>query len=64
MYEYSEKSTAQMSEDGTFVEKIIIKNENLVPLILFCLSNVTSLNLEFTQFENGTFYLLNIINFI
>lgn len=64
MYENYEESTAQMSEDGTFVEKINIKNQNVVPLILFCLSNLTSLEIDNTPFENGMFSLLNIINFI
>ncbi len=56
MYEYDEKSRVKMSEDGTFVDWITIKNEDLVPLSLFCLSNVTSLGIELTPFDNGTIF--------
>ncbi len=63
-YDADDKTTAQISQDGTFVESITIKNEDLVPLSLFCLSNVTSLRILFTPFENGMFCLLNVRNFI
>ncbi len=56
-YGNNEKSVVKMSEDGTFVEWITIMNEDLVPLSLFCLSNVTSLGIILTPFENGIRFL-------
>lgn len=56
------KSVAELSNDGNTVQRIAIKNEKLVPSSLFCLSNLTSLQIESTPFENGRHYSLSELN--
>ncbi len=50
-------SVAFMDKTDTFVETLAIYNEKVVPWIVFCLSNLESLKIEFTPFENGNFSL-------
>jgi Leucine-rich repeat (LRR) protein len=45
-------SVAFMDKTDTFVETLAIYNEKVVPWIVFCLSNLESLKIEFTPFEN------------
>ncbi len=54
-----QKSTVTMHKDGIFVKSIIIHKENVVPLSMFCLLNLESLQIVETPFENGNFALLN-----
>ena len=47
------QSVAETSADGTSVQRLAIKYEKVVPSSLFCLSNLTILQIESTPFEKG-----------
>jgi hypothetical protein len=53
-----EKTVAIMDKNNTFVHTLAIRGENLVPMSVFCLSNLDTLEIERTPFENGKFSLL------
>jgi Leucine-rich repeat (LRR) protein len=48
-----QKSTAYMDEDSTFVTRLDLYNEEAVPLAIFCLTNLQSLDIQNTPFPNG-----------
>ncbi len=49
-------SAALMDENDTFVKTLAIYNEKIVPSSVFCLTNLQTLKIEGTQFENGNFF--------
>jgi hypothetical protein len=51
------RSVAFMDKTDTFVKILAIYKEKVVPRIVFCLSNLEGLKIEFTPFENGNFSL-------
>ena len=57
-----QKSAAQLNEDGISIERIVIKNEKLFPLSLFCLSNISILHIESTPFPDGEFVIGNSVS--
>ncbi|CAF4968257.1 unnamed protein product [Rotaria sp. Silwood1] len=48
-----DQSTATMDENNTFVKKIYIYQEEVVPSSVFCLSKLQALHVEMTPFQNG-----------
>jgi len=46
-------STATMNEEETFVKSIAVRYEKTVPSSIYCLSNLDTLHIETTPFENG-----------
>jgi hypothetical protein len=50
-------SAALMDENNTFVDTLAIYNEKIVPWSLFCLTNLQTLKIERTPFQNGNSFL-------
>ena len=53
-FEFNE-SMVEMDEKGTFVKSIFIINETVLPLSVFCLSNLERLYIHQTPLPNGNF---------
>lgn len=51
-----QKSTARMNENGNLVVDLQLRNENLVPLSIFCLKNLRTLEIQNMPFPDGNFY--------
>lgn len=52
------ESVAFMGKNDTYVNILAIYEENVVPPTVFCLSNLHSLKIERTPFENSTIFLV------
>ncbi len=49
------KSVAYMDANGTLVVNLKLRNENAVPLSIFCLKNLEQLEIRNTPFPDGNF---------
>jgi len=56
-YEERNRNVAFMDKTDTFVEMLAIYKKDVVPWSIFCLSNLETLKIEMTPFENGNFSL-------
>jgi hypothetical protein len=48
-----QKSIALMNENATLVDELQLKNENAIPLSMFCLKNLRYLQIENMPFPDG-----------
>jgi len=55
-YEEPSRNVAFMDKNDTFVEGFSIYKKNVVPWSVFCLSNLETLLIQKTPFENGNFF--------